>query len=212
MRLPDIRIEPLNGVLFPPGHDGERSSQFDTKRSMYQAQESMLIELYRIGVERCVLRCDVLDGQIRNDGMLRSGTTPATPRVALAFEHPDQGPIIMPSGQYRRAICNVWAIARTLEMLRAIERYGVVSRGQQYGGFRALPAAIQLSESPERIATRWATETRTNAASILGHPEVRQAAYRLLARKAHSDVGGSDDAMAALNRERAILDQHAPLG
>ncbi len=42
---------------------------------------------------------------------------------------------------------NVRAIALTLEALRAVDRYGATETGQQYAGFKALPAGRAMPAS-----------------------------------------------------------------
>lgn len=84
---------------------------------------------------------------------------------------------------------NVRAIAKTIEALRGIERWGSAEMlDRAFTGFEALPAPEQWWE-------------------VLGvardaDPDAIKAAYRLRARNAHPDTGGSDSAMARLNSAR----------
>lgn len=101
-----------------------------------------------------VIEVDVPERGIRQDGQLRADAKATSPAVVLAFES-DHGPM-----QYRcdRFVSrwsnqgpdwqqNVRAIALTLEALRAVNRYGAVDTGQQYAGFKALPAGRAMPAS-----------------------------------------------------------------
>lgn len=81
---------------------------------------------------------DIDPSDIRIDGWPRSSVTPRFPGVILSYRSLNIE-YTMPCDGYTEWRSNLHAIALTLERLRAIERYGV-SRGQQYAGFRALPA------------------------------------------------------------------------
>ncbi|WP_193613129.1 molecular chaperone DnaJ [Nocardioides lijunqiniae] len=101
-----------------------------------------------------VLEIDVAETDLKLNGELRANARLTSSAVVLAFES-KHGPM-----QYR---CdrfytnwahqgpewqhNVRAIALTLEALRAVDRYGATETGQQYAGFKALPAGHAMPAS-----------------------------------------------------------------
>ncbi len=90
---------------------------------------------------------------------------------------------VLACDQYNRCGCNLWAIAKTIEAMRGIDRWGcseILSRA--FTGFKALP-----EKSDETIRKPWW--------GILGvgedcSVEAIRAAYRQLAKTHHPDVGG----------------------
>lgn len=111
-------------------------------------------ELDHLHARRLVMELDVREQDIRNDGQVRANARPMSDAVVLAFES-QHGPL-----QYRSDIYNtvawgargapVWqhnvrAIALTLESLRAVNRYGATSHGEQYRGFKAIGAGYGLA-------------------------------------------------------------------
>lgn len=76
---------------------------------------------------------------IRLDGWPRGNATPRHHGVILAFES-KHGPLKYATARYYPWQANLRAIALGLEALRAVDRYGVTKRGEQYAGWKALPA------------------------------------------------------------------------
>lgn len=96
-------------------------------------------ELNHLQARQIVLQADVGRHQIKRDGMLYADATPRTPGVILAFSS-KHGPLSYPADAFDRWQDNLRAIALSLEALRAVDRYGVTKRAQQYRGWQALPA------------------------------------------------------------------------
>jgi hypothetical protein len=138
-----------------------------------QAENLLLAELRHLKARDIVLEIDLPETAIRLDGRPRADPRAASPAVRLAFETPG-GPLVFATDKFRRASYrwnkgmqpdwqhNVYAIAKGLEALRLVDRYGIVERDQQYTGFKALPAgrampashmtATQAAEVLERVA------------------------------------------------------------
>lgn len=100
-----------------------------------------------------VIECDVLERHLRNDGQIRADAEPSSPAVVVAFES-KHGPMLYRSDRYGDYWSNrpgwqdnVRAVALTLEALRAVARWGAVDTGQQYAGFKALPAGTAMPAS-----------------------------------------------------------------
>jgi hypothetical protein len=91
---------------------------------------------------------------------------------------------------------NLQAIHHILEARRTELRHGGLNIVRAtFTGFQALP-----SPAGQRKRT-WRDVLELNAGPVT--KDQVEAAYRLAAKKAHPDKGGSDDAMAELNRARA---------
>lgn len=127
--------------------------------------ELLLREVAALKGRDLVLEMDVTEGQIRLDGQIRADARPSTPAVRVAFES-KHGPLTYATDQFRHWQDNVRAIALGLESLRRVDRYGITERGEQYTGFKALPAGQAMS-APQ-MSTQEAYDLLTE---ILG-PEV----------------------------------------
>jgi hypothetical protein len=120
------------------------------------------------------IEIDVREVDIRNDGLLRGNAKATSPAVVVAFES-KHGPLIYRCDQYNVGPWgysnkmevwqhNVRAIALTLEALRAVDRYGATSSGEQYRGFKALPAGTGLAASSMTLSV--ALETISGYAKV----------------------------------------------
>jgi len=130
------------------------------KRSQFDSTWSSTLDLLGREIERLdgrdlVIEVDVREQDIRNDGMLRANAKAASPAVVVAFETSKHGPMLYRCDRYVRGWRssgsdwqeNVRAIALTLEALRAVDRHGATETGQQYQGFKALPAGHAMPAS-----------------------------------------------------------------
>lgn len=126
-------------------------SDFDsTWTSTYQL---LARELRAINARNVVLELDYRERDIRLDGQLRADAKCQSPAVRLAFDC-IHGPLVYATDRfiargYRARMSdwqhNVRAIALGLEALRRVDRYGITRRGEQYAGWKALPAGTALS-------------------------------------------------------------------
>jgi len=78
---------------------------------------------------------------------------------------------------------NVRAVALTLGALRSIDRWGVARRGQQYTGWKALPASAGVTFPSADEALRWMHEHKPEG--FLG--DTTRELYRALAIRMHPD-------------------------
>lgn len=105
--------------------------------------ELLVRELAQHGAERTVLEVDLRETDLRNDGLPRAGRRARTPGIVLSFTAvavPGAPRLRYEVGTYASWEDNLRAIALALEALRAVDRYGVTRRGEQYAGWRALTA------------------------------------------------------------------------
>jgi hypothetical protein len=190
-------------------------------------------ELERLGahLDSVTLAVDVGPGYINRDGSLRARAVVNYRGVILSWID-DRGPISMPCDVYDQQWsrfgrlpswqANTHSIGLALEALRAVDRYGVSSSGQQYQGFRELGSGIAMPASTPAMTRRQAAEFLVEQAKVtddfftgglfaieqvLAHSSVRRMAYRTAAKRLHPDYGGGDPAMfARLTEAMEVLD------
>lgn len=149
------------------------------------ARDRLQAEIDRLGARGVILSTNVelrLDGQPRSDR-----SEPYDPGVALYFKLKGRDTVLA-CDRWDRVADNITAIAKHIEAIRGMDRWGVGSIDQVFTGYQALPAPEQW----------WQVLGVSPAATI---DDIDQA-YRKLAPTAHPDRGGSDSAMARLNAAR----------
>ncbi len=182
----DARFRPI--ALWP--HDStpsyERRGRYTFKASWVDTLDLLRRELRHLDATDVVIGCGLREQDIRNDGWPRANARePVHPGVEISFLSPVSGQrLVYASDTCERWEHNVRSIALGLEALRAVDRYGITRRGEQYAGFKALPAGA--GPSPER-----------GRALIREHGSVRAA---LMAT--HPDQGGDPEAFADVQAAR----------
>lgn len=202
----NVTYRPLPAWPYPETLD--RRSRWAFKAGWSSTLELLTREIEMIRGDGLVLAAGFAETDIRLDGMPRSNArTPRFPGIELSFTTPEHGRLV-----YATDVCEWWehnvrSIALGLEALRAVDRYGITQRGQQYAGFKELTGEVgepdcQVFSSPED-ARHWLAETFTELPSELvdaGAVDDRWL-VREAAKKAHPDHGGdaqlSRDAMSA---------------
>lgn len=183
-------------------------------------------ELGYLGASKCIIEADFLEHEIRIDGGPKANARPRSPRVALRFKSRKHGDLV-----YRCDKCTTWqhnvrAIAKTLEWLRGAERYGVIKRGEQYTGFKALPEQAGLSRNgiiqtamTVEEAARWLAGVpgwlddgdvlEDHAAHIIQMQDLYRNAYRHAAKAYHPDTeNGDEHQFRQLQEVKRVLDNH----
>lgn len=142
------------------------ASRFTVRYS--DALELLERELAELDATDIVIEVDVDARHIRLDGLLRADAKAKSPGVRLAFES-NVGPLTFATDAFVRGSSwayvgtgsdrrrrdtmaqdwqhNLYAIAKSLEALRMVDRYGVTKRGEQYVGLKALPAGRAMPAS-----------------------------------------------------------------
>lgn len=169
---------------------GQRSSwKSKGELSVADATRRLLEELGRLGVHinDVILSTNI---QLRLDGLPRSGQArPDDPGVAVYFKL-RKADRCLACDRYTTVEGNIAALAAHVEALRAIERYGVGTIEQAFAGYTALGAAAEVE---------WWLVLQVPRSAPL---ESIDAAYKVLARRAHPDAGGSEAEMQRLNVAR----------
>ena len=139
-------IEEWPEAGFEPQRARERS-RFDTE---YPDQMALLkYELGRLGAEALVIRLALSDRDIRRDGFPRANARPDHPGVVVEWQIGGTW-----YGRYNDKYDHwhdcMFAIAKTLEALRGVERWGSVEGGEQYEGMRLEIEAPGSTENAAR--------------------------------------------------------------
>jgi hypothetical protein len=166
-------------------------SRFDV--SFARARDQVLHEIKLLGGTNPILSTNI---PLRKDGLpYATYREPADQGVAVYFSLKKQ-PMCFACDRWATIRENMQAIAKTIEALRGIERWGSGSMVEQaFTGFVALPPP----RSPHDVlgVRQGATAEEINSA------------YRQKAKQAHPDSGGSVEAMQELNEARRKLLQAA---
>jgi hypothetical protein len=203
----DARFRPLPKWMRKPDLGWERP-RFRTAYN--KALDALEYELDKLYARDVFIEAGFQLGQLRNDGWPRGGQKPTHPGIVLYFTTQD-GAMEFPCGTYENFEANLYAIALTLENLRAIDRYGVTLGHQQYRGFMAIEAApkqLTVEQAVEFVALASGLPSR----DVFSSAEAYRGAYRAAARRLHPDVAGTPDGFHKLNQAKEVLDRHHGLG
>ena len=121
--------------------------------------------------------------------MLRANVRPRSPGVILSFDS-KHGQLSYPCDTFDDWQANVRAIALALEALRAVDRYGVTRRAEQYKGWAKLPDPFARTMFHSR-ADALLFLARVLGQSIDGNEPSVTNAVRKAKVKTHPDQGGS---------------------
>lgn len=177
-----------------------RRSRHAFKASWSSTMGLLERELDHLDAERIVLQADFADRDLRLDGMPRSGARqPEHPGIRIAFDS-THGPLTYATDAYEFWQHNVRAIALGLEALRAVDRYGVTRRGEQYTGWKQLEAGPS-SMTPTDAARFIAEHGEPGLIEFGGwanladpaYAEALRAAIRRAQRKLHPDLNPHAD-------------------
>jgi hypothetical protein len=156
-------------------------------------------ELGLLKASNVVIQAYFAEHELRNDGMPRLNATPRLPGVIVSFDC-EHGRLSYPCDTYTDWQSNIRAISLTLENLRAIGRHGASNRGEQFKGYKALPAPGQSAPTESReVMVAWLR-------SISG---LQNGDIATLVRTAevmtHPDKGGNPDDFKTVQRFRKVL-------
>lgn len=182
-------------------------------QSSWSATEQLLMhEVRQLNGRDLVLEMDVTERDIRIDGQVRANARPSSPAVRIAFDSM-HGPLTYGTDAFTSWQDNVRAIALGLEALRKVDRYGITKRGEQYTGFKALPAAAPETPTMD-VDLAWSTlgsyaaagDTRTIAElrAKATNDELR-AMHRRARGRWHPDKNDGDQSMWDLVEKAAAV-------
>jgi hypothetical protein len=155
-------------------------------------------ELSHLRARSVILAAGFRPPDLRLDGWPRAGAPqPAHPGVELSFDS-RHGRLV-----YATDACTYWqdnvrSLALGLEALRAVDRFGITRRGEQYAGWKSLPGAAEGKGVVIPDADR-AWGILLEAAGLASVPTSSteydlDTAYRMAAKRTHPDQGGDGEA------------------
>lgn len=193
-------VQPITDFsIFTTPANERKSIQFSATWS--QTVSQLARELEYIDAKDAVVEIAVTPAELRLDGTLRANAKPSHPGVRMSFQS-KHGALSYTCDTYEGRYysdmpdwqANVRAIVKTLESLRAVDRYGA-TKGEQYAGFKALGAGTGgiamggLTNSDAR-----AVLTDIVGWEVLDDPEIVFKAWKHARVITHPDRNGGDQA------------------
>ena len=177
-------------LTWPPGKARQRYPEDARFRcTLGLAIREVQAEVSRLG------GCDLVISSnlpLRRDGVPYANASQPTDRGVAVYFNYKKKPMCFACDRWKKVEDNMRAIAKTIDALRGIERWGSGQMVEQaFTGFAALPA-------PEQP---WQVLGVSSRATV---DEVR-AAYRRLASDFHPDRGGDEQQMMRINAARDAL-------
>ena len=197
------------------GWPGKSTPSYSRKRAPFRigyAERLNLLEheLAKLSAKDIVIQAQFQAKDIRNDGWPRSSARPSGPAIVVSFKG-SKGPLCFPCDRYDSWEDNLYAIALSLEALRAVDRHGVTQNAEQYKGWAQLPAPADKSATFQdaQQAAQWLAVVSggsSTAAFLMVNSTARDASYRMAAKNLHPDKpGGSTEAFQKLQDAMRIL-------
>lgn len=186
--------ETANPLAWPTGWPRTKlRSRASFRCTFTVARQELADELDRLGAKDPILSTNLplrLDSQPRGDA-----TNPYDPGVAVYFTLKGRR-LVLACDRWVRVEHNVRAIAKHVDAIRGMDRWGVGSIERAFTGYAALPAPgarPDLRPWREVLGVAWVSGFTAD--------DVAEK-FRSLARSRHPDTGGSDQAFAELARAR----------
>lgn len=177
-------------LAWPPGRPRTRFPE----RSNFDVSLGRAIQDVRAEVDRLAGRDLIISSNLplRRDGLpYANSSQPADRGVAVYFKYKGK-PMCFACDRWQAVGDNMRAIAKTIDALRGIARWGTGDMIEQaFTGFTALPA-------PES----WWQVLELTGPDV--PPSTIEDAHRRLAMKHHPDRGGDTEKMARINRARDL--------
>lgn len=198
-----LRVRPWDGPAPPVGNVRARFNTTFTRTTRLLRRE-----LEMLGATGLLVELDIRERDIRLDGYPRADARQVGhPGVRVDFQS-KHGPVRMETAEFSTWQDNLRAIALSLEALRAVDRYGVSKRGEQYRGWRALPMSTNPEDAiqtPDQAvhAIHSVVDDLFSADDVAG--AFRREAVREALRRAHPDTGGDDETFRKVRRSQEVL-------
>jgi len=162
-------------------------------------------ELRNIVARKIVIQIDVPESQIRLDGLPYSKARPVFQGVILSFES-KFGHLKYLTDAFNDWQENLRAIALGLEALRKVDRYCITRRGEQYTGWKQLPAGTDSINDVHSAAEFMSKHSGVTPLDILTNSDSRKKAYRIAALKLHPDKeSGNQNEFTKLQKAKEYL-------
>jgi len=168
-----------------------------------------------LGAVELVVEVGITEADIRTDGWPRANAKATHPGVAVSFDS-KQGPLRFATAVFGWWGDNLRAVALGLEALRRVDRYGITRSGEQYRGWRALPAGdgpvapngFASKEDAARfiLIAAGLEPTPKWISHLLDVPDALTRVFRAAARRTHPDAGGDTERFARLETARRMVE------
>jgi hypothetical protein len=169
-------------------------------------------ELRHLNAVDVVMQMDVEARHIRSDGQLRADARPASSAIMLQFQarNIDGYPrLVYKCDVFRDWQSNLYAIAKSLEALRLVDRYEVTTAGEQYAGFKQIASTSSTTMSAEAAAITLFNLTGDGTRAVLDNPDVAKSAVRKAIAITHPDRNnGERAAYDRVDTARSVLSSH----
>ncbi|MEO0869005.1 MAG: J domain-containing protein [Cyanobacteria bacterium J06642_11] len=169
-------------------------SRFDPygRRTFAQARDELLHQLKLLGAKHIQISSNI---PLRNDGLPRARFKIDDHGIAVYFRLKEEK-VVLACDVWSKAVDNIWAIAKTVEAQRGIDRWGCLKAEDVFLG-RALPAQTSCPS--------WQTVLELNGDISESTIKV---AYRKLSKKYHPDTGGNRAKWDQLNEAYQAALEH----
>jgi hypothetical protein len=192
----------------------QRRSRYTFKATFGQTLELLRHELDFIGADQALVELAVRSQDVlrSGEGLRSNAPNPSQPGVSLTVRA-ETGVRV-----FATDVCELWqhnlrSIALGLESLRAVSRYGITPRGEQYAGFLAIESGRPAAMTPQ-VAARLLVEmsdadpvTFDLVRQVMRDVELRKQLYRQAAVNHHPDRGGDAAAFTRLSEAMTLLNQ-----
>lgn len=172
-------------------------------------------ELRHLNAVDVVLRMDVEARHIRSDGQLRADARPASSAIMLQFQarNVDGWPrLIYKCDVFRDWQSNLYAIAKSLEALRLVDRYEVTTAGEQYAGFKQIGSSSSTTltaDAAAQVISQVAGPAGYRVDLILADKAHAKEAVRRAISFTHPDrMNGDRTQYDRVDAARSILSSH----
>lgn len=187
LRNHDVKFEPIEQWIGQPTAVRQRSR---FKTSLPRTLDLLDRELWALDADGVVLQVYLDRSRIRLDGAMRTDAKPSQPGVILSFAS-NKGNLMYPCDTFDTWTDNLRAIALALESLRAVDRYGVTTRGEQYRGWQRLPSPNGPTINTKQQALDYLGRINGCVYQTLVGRELIAAVIRQAQAKTHPDKGGT---------------------
>jgi hypothetical protein len=203
----DLRFVPLTRW---PGERTQDQQEARFRAGYVDTLRKLEYELDKLKASEIIIRAFFRESQIRNDGWPMGRAEPSESGVILAFKTP-AGPLSFPCDRYATFDDNLRAIALSLEALRAVDRYGVTKRAEQYAGWKRIEAPPAAGFNSKEDAARFIytqDPLSIHPERIINDAGLRTEAYRRAARRLHPDntQSGNHELFLKLGQALTLLE------
>lgn len=202
----DYRVTPLPAVWPAKATSVYERGRPQFKTIWTKALTLLAREIAKLGGRNVEIAVDIDDRHLRNDGQLRADARPKSPAVIVSFDVAKTR-LAFPCDTFTFWQENVDAIARALEALRMVDRYGV-QQGKQYTGFKAIPATTGVTFTTQMAAEYIGKFAGKPSRTIELNRVDAQHACRIAMAATHPDKGGDINAFHRVQQAKSVLEAH----